>query len=706
MPLSRPASSVFPASAGSNRLMFRAAAPKVYLADPGKRWAQWPRHFVSQLVAGVHTFCLSPKSFMSERPHFYRLRRALRHVWEALPPFPVLPSPADLYSWVRRRWRYWSLPSLPSQQAFRGFWRNARDQVSLPPLPKIPSFRNIFSTESLPPLPKIPSLKNISLSIKRGGEAALPGLLPVESAKEVVSTLKTEARVRAFVMVWSLIAVIGVGLWFSAGPLSRRVKGWQSRRLAAQAESLMDEGDVTKAVLKARAAYDLRETEPAAWHAVARVLTKADHGAQALTWWARVAASSGLSVSDRRDYAAAALSAGDLLLASEQIDFLLGQPGTPAVGDLLLAARLATVRGYSAGAVRYAEKVLAHPHVTATESLDAIEDLLVNAAAQSSSYIKAMDNLSLLARSDDNAVSLHALRLIASEPRRPRLSDSRSLVQPAVTRRGDDNFPSAREMAERIESNPTARPYDHLLAVDLRAQYEPWLAQRDADTVIDTFSRGDEQTLIALGGWLYDHGRFDSVLQVITMERASHSRSLFVERVDALYALGRFSELADMVGAENSILDPSLQHLLLAIARSKLGEASASENEWERAVETAETEQQYLAIAEFAEKNGVPKTADAAYAALLFKQPHLRAAYMARLHLAQTAGDTAAAHDLATKILSYGPRIRRRKCLASTSASFSNLRRRMQGRRRKRQPHFSNIIHEISVLPWSPRLRT
>jgi hypothetical protein len=417
----------------------------------------------------------------------------------------------------------------------------------------------------------------------------------------------------------------------------------------------MDEGDVTKAVLKARAAYDLRETEPAAWHAVARVLTKADHGAQALTWWERVVKSSGLSISDRRDYAAAALSAGELLLASEQIDFLLGQPGTPPAGDLLLAARLATVRGYSAGAVRYAEKVLADPHVTAIESLDAIEDILVNAAPQSSSYIKAMDSLSLLARSDDNVASLHALRLIASEPRRPRLSDSRSLVQPAVTRRGDDNFPSAREMAERIESNPKARPYDHLLAVDLRAQYEPWLAQKDTERVVEDFSHGDEESLVALGGWLYDHGRFDSVLQVITMERASHSRSLFVERVDALYALGRFSELADMVGAENSILDPTLQHLLLAIARSKLGEASASQNEWERAVETAETEQQYLAIAEFAETNGVPKTADAAYAALLFKQPHLRSAYMARLHLAQTAGDTAEAHDLATKIAELWP---------------------------------------------------
>src|SRR6202007_714589 len=98
------------------------------------------------------------------------------------------------------------------------------------------------------------------------------------------------------------------------------------------------------------------------------------------------------------------------------------------------------------------------------------------------------------------------------------------------------------------------------------------------------------------------------------------------------------------------ILDPTLQHLLLAMARSRMGEGSASKNEWERAVQSADTEQQFLTIAEFAQTNGATQTADAAYAALLFKHPNLRSAYTARLRLAENTGHTAEARDLAAKM--------------------------------------------------------
>ncbi len=505
----------------------------------------------------------------------------------------------------------------------------------------------------LPPFPALPSIRQVTHSIKRGGRVALPGLLPIEPAKEMVSTLRKRYRARVFASL--LIGLVLAGLWVSAAPVSRRIKAWQSRRLAAQAEELVDKGELTRAVAKARAAFELRETEPAAWHAVARVLTKADHASQALLWWGRVAQSSPLSIADRRSYAAAALSAGELLLASEQIDFLLRQSPNPPPQDLLLAAKLSTLRGDSGGCVKYAGTVLAIPNTTSAESLEAVEDLLLSVLPQSSSYSAAVQRLGALARSDDQAISLHALRIIAAEPRRPRLSDSRPLLQPLLLHRDDPNLPSAKEVAERMESNPAALPYDYLLALDLRTQNEPGQAEKETQKAIESFSHGDEQTLISLGGWLYDHGRFDSILQVIPLQKASQSRALFLERADALYALGRFSELADLVGDENSILDPTLQHLLLAIARSKLGEPSASNNEWERAVQAADTEQQYLAVAEFAQRNGVPKTADNAYAALLFKQPHLRFAYMARLTLAEKAGETARARDLATKIAELWP---------------------------------------------------
>jgi len=81
----------------------------------------------------------------------------------------------------------------------------------------------------------------------------------------------------------------------------------------------------------------VRPGEPEAWRAVARVLSRTGQSSIAFGWWQRVDKKHRLTIEDRRDFAGAALAAGELAVAGTQVNALLAQREDPAPVDILLA---------------------------------------------------------------------------------------------------------------------------------------------------------------------------------------------------------------------------------------------------------------------------------------------------------------------------------------------------------------------------------
>ena len=70
-------------------------------------------------------------------------------------------------------------------------------------------------------------------------------------------------RIRRFVFLGAIAAaVLGVGIYFAARPIGGAIKGWQSRRAAREAFTLIEQGKWSDANAKARDALFLRLTEP------------------------------------------------------------------------------------------------------------------------------------------------------------------------------------------------------------------------------------------------------------------------------------------------------------------------------------------------------------------------------------------------------------------------------------------------------------
>jgi tetratricopeptide (TPR) repeat protein len=132
-------------------------------------------------------------------------------------------------------------------------------------------------------------------------------------------------------------------------------------------------------------------------------------------------------------------------------------------------------------------------------------------------------------------------------------------------------------------------------------------------------------------------------------------QDLYLRHVDALAALERWNEVKAVLTSERFPLEPVFQHMYLATARTRLGEATAATNEWHRALEAANTPEKLLALANYAEQNHANDIADAAYSAAIKLVPKNRAAYAARVRVAEAAGHTAEAQTVAAEIVQLWP---------------------------------------------------
>jgi tetratricopeptide (TPR) repeat protein len=508
-------------------------------------------------------------------------------------------------------------------------------------------------------------------------------------------------RIRWLVFLGLLaICALGTGIYFAAPPVGREIKSWQSRRLAREAFALIDQQNWSEANAKTRDALSLRPTEVESWRAIARLASRTNQWDPALDWWKKVDEAGRLTVEDRRDYIAAALMAGEVTLAAKQVQVLMAQPA-PAAIDLMWAGQLASRQNDPVLALDYAERVLADERAKPYEIASAATLVLSLTSPYSKRYAEAWKRIEDVARDPKNPASLGALVLLANEQALPPMSaiggnaslslestpapsptpaapsvaggvDAGSMLQPPTPAAQSDNtvtlnlaatssgHPRGRtmsltEVANALEHHPDARPYHKLLAFEVRARRDPALRDQYVADAVERFGKGDDETLAALGGWLNKIGRPAKTLEVLPQAHAVQRQDLFLLYINALAALERWSEVKDLLMGEHSVVDPMLQHMYLAVAQAHLGAATGATNEWQRALEVADTPEKALALAKYAEQSSVNDIADAAYSIAIKIVPKNRGAHDGRLRLAMQAGHTSQAQSIAAEIAKLWP---------------------------------------------------
>ena len=474
-------------------------------------------------------------------------------------------------------------------------------------------------------------------------------------------------------------AAVAVATYLAAPSIGRAIKTWQSRRIASEAFALIDQKKWSEAEAKARDALLLRPTEPEAWRAAARLLSRMGNGAAALEWWKKLDDAHRVTTEDRREYTGAALTAGELPTAANQAEALMTQRLGPAPIDIVLAAQVAARQNDPVLAVDYAERVLTDKRAKQYDILSAATLILSGTNRESQPYANAWKQIENVARDTTEPASLDALAVLAHEQERapvasvavgPSLSLD-AIPQPTPATQSGDTLTlklnalpqpgsggakiSAMEVAEALEKHPAARTYHKLLALELRARHDPALTDQYVADAVERFRNGDDETLVTLASWLNNIGRPAKTLEMLPQSRALQRQDLFLQHLNALAALQRWNDIKDLFASERSAIDPVLQHMYLAVAQAHLGATTAATNEWQRALEGANTAEKLLALAQYAEQNSANDIADAAYSAASKLGSKNQVAYTGRLRLALAAGHTAQAQSIAAEIAQLWP---------------------------------------------------
>ena len=452
-------------------------------------------------------------------------------------------------------------------------------------------------------------------------------------------------------IILSAVLVFVAVAFFEGRTILNRIKGWQSRRHADKAFALIAHENWSAARGEAIAAYQLRPTEPQALRAIARLLSRTRQ-MQALDFWDQLAKVAPLTREDLRDEAATALIAGNAHRAEVAIKQLLERDPQPA--DFLLDAQLAAQSQSIDRARDDCEKVALNLHATSREQLRAcvleIQLLKDGSKEQAAAVWARIENL---AQAKD-IVSLDALMLLAQRALSQKPGGTRAVA--SETNKPDDQEiipPNALALA--LESHPLARAPHKLIALDL-------LEHSDAsqhDTLIERgiaqFKAGDASDVAALARWLNGKGEYQRVIDSIP-EEALKGRDALLQYLDALGALNRWADIKRLLESERFPLDAFLQRMYVARCNAQLGEKTAAENNWQRAIEAAAGDAaKLMQVGEFAEKNGMFDVADNAYARALGEVPNLRSAYQGRLRAAQASRETKRIHDVLVAMLTIWP---------------------------------------------------
>jgi hypothetical protein len=448
-------------------------------------------------------------------------------------------------------------------------------------------------------------------------------------------------RKRRIIVIGSLVLVFAIlfGI-FGRRPAGQAIRAWQARRHAQKAFAFINKEQWDDARSEAMAAFQLSPDQPDALRAVARYLTRL-HSLEALDFWKELSRKTSLTRLDVRDEAMMAIIAGDTALADTTLRELIGSNAEPA--DWLLAAQLAIQKNLPDEAKSYLEKILADSRATESEQFRAALLQLSLAANSSSERTNALTRLEKLAEGK-TATSLDALVVVAQN----------TLSAPADS--SDTTRNEAGRLASALENHPLAKAKHKLLAFDLRIHADPTLREQLIARAIADWKDSDPADRLNLANWLNSKGEYQRAIDSIPLEKAIQSGDLFLRHLDALGGLGRWKEVEQQLRGGKFPLEPFLEAMYLARCNSQLGEQTASENNWQRALEAAQGDaRKLITLAQYAEQNQEAEIAEVAYNNAAAITPRLRLAWDGRLRLAQASRDTKKIHAVLANMLALWP---------------------------------------------------
>jgi hypothetical protein len=467
---------------------------------------------------------------------------------------------------------------------------------------------------------------------------------------------------RIWLVVVLLFVLAIVVTFFGARPASNAIKAWQARRHANHAFAYINNEQWNDAQREAIAAYQLRPSEPQALRAVARFLSRVREP-EALDFWKQLQNRQSLTREDRRDEVAVALAGNDLSVAELALkDLLTRKDSPPSAADWLLAAQVAQQKSETNEARKFAQRALDDSR--ADEPIQFQAALLTLALgspedADASSIDAAWARLGKLAQGKTKAalVALVALAQHAlSRPGGTGSVPSNSLAPSPSKKKDDTEVVPPNDLVRALETHPLAKTPHKLLALDLQMHADPTQREALISRAIADWKNADADSLVALATWLDEKGEYQRQLDTIPLGRALQSHDLFLQHLDALGALNRWSEIKQLLESEHFPLDQVAERMYVARCNARLGEKTASENNWKRALEAAGGDSgKLMTLAEYAERNGANEIAEVAYSSAANESPKLRAAWQGRLRLAQASGETKKIHAVLTGMLAIWP---------------------------------------------------
>lgn len=397
-----------------------------------------------------------------------------------------------------------------------------------------------------------------------------------------------QKRRRLIISAISLLLLLAT-LLLLARPTRHAIKAWQARRHARQAYEFIATQKWNDAQKEATAAYQLAPNEPEAIRAVARFLSRVRQP-QALEFWDRLARLQPLTRDDLRDEASVALALAETERATAAISSLMATESDDATtADWLLAAQLAAQRGAPNESAEALQHVFQDPAASPRDRLQAaVLELRVSAGGTDQDQkrqVEAWGRIEKLAEGKESA-GLDALVLLAQRALASQRTEGTGQASEAAGASPGSKRKST-AIAVALEAHPFAMAPQKLLAVDLRIHASPNEKGTLVQAAVDRWKDSDVKSLVALATWLNGHGDYQRGLDTIPPERAVQDRDLFLQRLDALGALGRWQEIKQALNSESYPLDPMIARMYLARCNTQLGEKAAADNNWQRALDEA-----------------------------------------------------------------------------------------------------------------------
>jgi tetratricopeptide (TPR) repeat protein len=454
---------------------------------------------------------------------------------------------------------------------------------------------------------------------------------------------KQRKRRRIFIAAVLLLVLLVSG-FFGGRPTLDAIKAWQARRHAAKAFSYIENENWLEARKEATSAFQLRPTEPESLRAVARFLSRTRQP-DALEFWRKLEELTPLTAEDRQDEAAVAMMLGETARAEIAVAALRDSKEMDA-GGWLLIAQLSIQKGAADDAMSALRRILDDPKATEPQQLQAalLELSLASASTGPDERVTdAWSRIEKIARGKSIGAR-DALVLLAQRTITPSPDGTRSLAM------------TTEEIRAALENHPLSKAPQKLLALDLQEHVDPSRRDELIAKGIAEFKNGDASDLLTLATWLNGKAEFEKTIATIPLEKALQSRELFLQYLDALGGLDRWSEVKQLIESDRYPLDPVVQKMYLARCNAQLGEKTAAENNWQRALEAAAGDPgKLLNVGDYAEKNGIIDVAKAAFENAAKQSPKLRVAQQGRLRMAQRSGDTKKIHGVLADMLKTWP---------------------------------------------------